>query len=233
MKVGLIIPAAGSGSRLGGQTAKQFLKLGREPVIVHTIKRFTAFPELKNIVVVLPEGNTRFLERFIKKYDWSLVSVTAGSQHRQDSVYNGFTCLDKTTDLVLVHDGVRPLVDETLIRRVINAAYRSGAAAPAVVVTDTLKKISSDGRVLTPPREQFFYIQTPQGFKFSLLSEALEKAKRDRFYGTDESYLVERLGYKVDLVPGSALNIKITHPTDLLLANAILKMGDRALGIRS
>ncbi len=223
MSISLIIPAAGVGRRLRTQTPKQFLRLGAEPILVHTIKKITALPEIEKIVVALPRQKTHFLLPFIKKYKWEgRVCVVAGGESRQDSVYKAFKSLQTPTDLILVHDGVRPFVDKRLIRKVIAATYKVGAAAPAISLTDTLKKKSPAGHLLTAPRDSFLFVQTPQGFRTSILSEALEKAQRESFQGTDESTLVEQLGYPIALVPGSEWNIKITRPLDLILAKAII-----------
>ncbi len=223
MSISVIIPAAGVGRRLRTQTPKQFLKLGTEPILVHTIKRITEVHEIEKIVVALPRRKIHFLTPFIRKYRWKgRVYVVAGGQSRQDSVYKAFKSLQAPTDLVLVHDGVRPFVDKRLIREVIAATYKMGAAAPAISLTDTLKKKSPAGHLLTAPRDNFLFVQTPQGFRTSILAKALEKARRESFQGTDESTLVEKLGYPVALVPGSEWNIKITHPLDLILAKAIV-----------
>ncbi len=220
--IAAIIVAAGAGHRMGRPRPKQFLELAGLPVLVHTVRRFAALDEITRIVVVLPPDKTDFLEPFILEYRWrGRVLATAGGEHRQDSVAAGFRVLSPNAGLVLVHDGVRPFADSELIRRVIEKAKVCGAAVPAVPVSDTLKRAEGEMLVATVERNSLYAAQTPQGFHYALLAEALERARRDGFYGTDESVLVERLGRKVCLVEGSRLNIKITSAEDLLLAEAI------------
>lgn len=207
---------------MGQPRPKQFLELGGSPVLIHTIKRFVALDEIARIVVVLPPDKTDFLEPFILEHRWhNRILTVAGGERRQDSVTTGFGALSPSAGLVLVHDGVRPFADSELIRRVIEKAKICGAAVPALPVSDTLKRAEGEMLVATVERNSLYAAQTPQGFHYALLAEALERARRDGFYGTDESVLVERLGRKVCLVEGSRLNIKITSAEDLLLAEAI------------
>jgi len=217
-RVSAIICAAGSGKRFGQK--KQFVYLRGKPVLEWTLERFQAHPEVGPIVLVLPDEQDR--KHYQMRYP-KILDVVRGGDQRQDSVWQGFRLIDKDrTDLVLVHDGARPLVGADLISRVIAEAHSSGAAIPIIPLMDTMKEVQ-DGQVIrTVDRTRIFRVQTPQGFLYSTLKTAMDAARRVRFYGTDEAMLVERAGMPVRAVEGDPRNIKITTPLDLRIAEALL-----------
>jgi len=213
-----IIVAAGAGTRFG--EPKQFAYLKGKPVLEWTLEAFQAHPEVDSIVLVLPddEGLKHYRMRYSK-----VVDCVRGGERRQDSVWQGFRLLDAAApEVILVHDGARPLVAADLVSRVIAAARVDGAAVPVLAIEDTIKEVR-DGRVAgTVDRAFLARAQTPQGFRFEVLKKALETARRDRFYGTDEAALAERLGIPVTAVAGDPRNIKITTPVDMNIAEALL-----------
>jgi 2-C-methyl-D-erythritol 4-phosphate cytidylyltransferase len=213
-----IIVAAGAGTRFG--EPKQFVYLRAKPVLEWTLERFQAHSEVDAIALVLPDE--RDLKHYRLRYP-KIVDVVRGGERRQDSVWQGFRLLAGTSpEIVLVHDGARPLAGAALISRIIAAARAEGAAVPALPVEDTVKEVR-DGRVAaTVDRTLLYRAQTPQGFLFAVLKKALDAARRDRFYGTDEAALVERIGLPVAVVPGDPRNIKITTPVDIPIAEALL-----------
>ena len=213
-----IVVAAGAGKRFGQK--KQFAYLRAKPVLEWTLERFQAHPEVGSIVLVLPDEQD--LKHYRLRYA-KILDIVRGGDKRQDSVWQGFRLLAATApDVVLVHDGARPLVPADLISRVIAAARADGAAVPVLPVEDTLKEVR-EGRVAqTVDRSLLARAQTPQGFRFDVLSRALDAARKARFYGTDEASLVERIGLAVTAVAGDARNIKITTPIDIPIAEALL-----------
>ncbi len=217
-RVSAIICAAGSGKRFGQK--KQFVYLRGKPVLEWTLERFQSHPEVGPIVLVLPDEQDR--KHYQMRYP-KILDVVRGGEQRQDSVWQGFRLIEKDqADLVLVHDGARPLVGADLISRVIAEARSSGAAIPIIPLMDTMKEVQ-DGQVIrTVDRSRIFRVQTPQGFLYSTLKTAMDAARRDRFYGTDEAMLVERAGMAVRAVEGDPRNIKITTPLDLRVAEALL-----------
>lgn len=218
-RVAAIIVAAGEGRRCG--FLKQFALLKGKPVLDWCLEKFETHPKISEIVLVLRETDREgeYLQRYGK-----IVCVAQGGERRQDSVFSGMTCLKPgLTEIVLVHDGVRPLISEDLIERIIQAVEEKGAAVPAIPVEDTIKLVEGDEIVKTLDREKVIRIQTPQGFLYETLKEAMDKAGQDHFYGTDEAQLVERVGRRVSVVQGDARNIKITSPEDLKIAEALLE----------
>lgn len=213
-----IIVAAGAGTRFG--EPKQFAYLKGKPVLEWTLETFQAHPEVDSIVLVLPddEGLKHYQMRYSK-----VVDCVRGGERRQDSVWQGFRLLDAAApEVILVHDGARPLIGAELISRVIAAARADGAAVPVLAIEDTVKEVR-EGRVAgTVDRTVLARAQTPQGFRFEVLKKALEAARRDRFYGTDEAALAERLGIPVTAVAGDPRNVKITTQVDMNIAEALL-----------
>ncbi|MBI1748289.1 MAG: 2-C-methyl-D-erythritol 4-phosphate cytidylyltransferase [Acidobacteria bacterium] len=231
-KVGIIIPAAGAGERLRGphlaveqDLPKQFLRLRRVPILVRTIAQFIDIPAIGQVIVALPLAYAHFLDRYIVRRRWrGRVQTVLGGATRQASVAAAFGQLDKDVRVVLVHDAVRPFVERALIERIIREALATGAVIPAIESPDTLKKITTHSLILeTAPRAIFYAAQTPQGFHTHILRGALAQAERDHFQGTDEAGLVERMGISVHWIPGSIWNFKITRPTDLWLAEAVVR----------
>ncbi len=237
MKVITIIPAAGLGTRMAGAsagkgsaaavrpaTSKQFTELGGVPVIIHTLRKFVAAPTVHEIYVALrlseAEGFRARLqqERFAKP-----IHLVEGGEHRQESVANALAAVAADDDdIVLVHDAVRPFVDQEIIARVIAAVEKHGAAIAGLPAVDTIKLVdrAAEGALITStvPRERAVMAQTPQGFRFGLLRQAMADAQAEGFSGTDEASLVERAGHEVAVVMGSPRNFKITTPGDLELA---------------
>jgi 2-C-methyl-D-erythritol 4-phosphate cytidylyltransferase len=221
-----IIPAAGQGRRMGGPKAKQFLELGREPVLVHTLRRFEACSSIDSVVVVLPaEETAAFLGIASRAGLRKVTRVVTGGEERRDSVARGLaTVRAETAGVVVVHDGVRPFVTPEQIDEVVARAEAAGAAALALRVADTVKEVE-DGRIVrTLDRSRIALAQTPQAFHYALIRDAYDAWRRDPWDATDDASLVERLGRPVELVEGSLFNIKITRPEDLPLARFILSV---------
>jgi len=223
-----IIPAAGRGKRLGGDIKKQFLTLCDLPVAVHTLTAFQYAPFIDQIVCISSKEDLSFFERLVS--DHSLTKVTKvlpGGERRQDSVGAGLFYLGERcdrNDLVVVHDGVRPLVTPQLIEKVIEAAKEEGSAVAALPAADSLKQVSSDKMILKSlPRENVWMVQTPQVFRLGILIEAYRRAAQEGFEATDEAMLVEKLGLPIRCVEGSIENIKITLPPDLEMAEILLR----------
>ncbi len=222
MKVRAIIPAGGQGTRMGGTVPKQFQVLRGKPILHYTLKTLEESGLIDSLVLVVPKNE---LEN--SRADWlehsSIVEqVVAGGEKRQDSVLNGYQSLPEDTDIVLVHDGVRPFLSREMIQKTIQIAEKSGAAITAIPVNDTLKQVDSSGKVeRTLEREGLWRVQTPQAFRYDLLGEAFRNAGKDSFYSTDEGALIEYLGHDVMVVDGSEWNLKITRPEDMVLGESI------------
>ena len=222
MKVGAIIPAAGRGKRIGASVPKQFLEIQGKPLLHHTLTVFASCKLIDYVVLVMPRADVDEMgEDWLNKYT-IVREVVVGGEQRQDSVYNGFNSLEEGTDIVVVHDGVRPFTTPQMITATVEAAQQHGAAITAIPVSDTVKQ-AADGFVKqTVSRDGLWRVQTPQAFQYGLLQQAFKKAKKDFYYGTDEGSLVEYLGERVKIVPGSELNIKITRKEDLVLGESLL-----------
>lgn len=225
MIVTAIIPAAGEGSRFGGSVRKQFIALNGLPILSHTVRALAASNALAAMIVVVPPGEESIGRDAVHLAGVDIeTEVVSGGQERQDSVYNGLQRAKPETDLVLVHDGVRPFVSSELILATIAAAKEWGAAVTAVPVTDTIKRVDADGLVVeTPAREHLWAIQTPQVFRYALLVRAHQAVREQRIVATDDAALVERIGVRVKIVRGSHENLKITSEEDLPLADLILR----------
>ena len=214
-----IVVAAGEGRRFG--FSKQFALLREKPILEWCLDKFEAHEQVKEIVLVLKDETRK--EKLLKRYR-KIRAVAEGGKKRQDSVLAGFNQIDpEMVEIVLVHDGVRPLVASDLISRVIDRTLEQGAAVPIIPVEDTIKRIEGKLVSQTLDRSRLFRVQTPQGFSYSVLREALDSARETGFYGTDEATLVERIGKKVSVVKGDPRNIKITTSLDLRLAEALLE----------
>jgi len=247
MKVFAIIPAAGLGTRMapvpsalisGGKDAKtaapakQFTELGGTPILAHTLRKLAAVDAVSEIWIALRESEIAgFRERLgteagdvLKKR----IELVVGGEHRQQSVANALNAITAASDdIVLVHDAVRPLVTAEIIREVIEAAAKYGAAIAALPAVDTVKQVerTAEGAIIkaTIPRASIVLAQTPQGFRYGVIKKAFDEATADGFTGTDEAALVERSGHEVAVVMGSAMNIKITTPADMELAEFYLR----------
>ena len=244
MKVFVIVPAAGLGTRMAAPSAakarkqtrtKQFKELGGVPILVHTLRKFVETPAVYEIIVALRQGEIAGFRAQVEKEFPEILNkrlqLVEGGEHRQDSVASalGRTAAD-AEDIVLVHDAVRPFVTPGIIANVIESANKHGAAIAGWPAVDTVKQVerTADGALIkaTIPRASVVMAQTPQGFRYKLLKKAFDDAVADGFLGTDEASLLERAGLPVVVVMGSHRNIKITTPADMELAEFYLKHGD-------
>lgn len=224
MNVTAIIAAAGAGRRMKSDRPKQLLALDKTPILIYTIRKFDMCPLVDRIVVAAPQESVDEVRKLVAGAGFSRpVSVVQGGARRQDSVATAMQHLSPETTIVAVHDAVRPFVSVQEIEATILEADKSGAAVLAIPIVDTVKQIRKDVVDSTLTREHLVLAQTPQVFRVEVLREAFERAKRDDYYGTDESSLVERLGLPVAVVRGSERNIKITRPGDLALARFFLQ----------
>lgn len=220
-----IIPAAGTGSRMQAGVNKQYLLLAGRPILFHTLALFAAHPRIDRICIVVPAGEIDYCRsEIVERYGLAKVSaIIAGGPTRQDSVANGLLgCNATDNDLVIVHDGARPMLGVVDLDALLDAAAKSGAATLGVPVKDTIKQVQDGVIVATPERSSLWQVQTPQVFRYELLLAAHRQAHADGFAGTDEAMLVERLQHPVTMVAGSYRNIKITTPEDLTIASAFL-----------
>lgn len=213
--LGAIVVAAGRGTRLGAGERKQYLHIGDKPILVHTLEAFQRSGAIDEIVLVVGEGEEKRCEAWMKQYGLGKVrEIVTGGSERQYSVYEGLRSVK--SEWVLIHDGVRPFVTESLIERCRDAAFRYGASVAAVPVKDTIKITDSGGKVTsTPDRSRLWSVQTPQVFRRDQLLEAYEAAAREGFLGTDDASVAERYGINVHVATGDYDNIKITTPDDL------------------
>lgn len=211
---------------MGKGTKKQFLLLDGRPILAHTLSRFEGVPEVTEIIPIVPEDEMEHcLEKCVEVQGLHKVKrVVPGGLQRQDSVYNGLKAVDHDTDYVMVHDGVRPFVTHELIHALLHCLPGYDGAILAVLAKDTLKEVTKDFTVKkTLDRGKCYLVQTPQVFGYAALKKAFEKAYADGYYGTDESSLVERCGGRIKVAIGSYVNIKITTPEDMVLAEALLR----------
>jgi len=235
MKVFVIIPAAGMGTRMGaahvGQPplrSKQFMELDGVPILIHTLRKFAAAPLVDSIWIAMRKPEIESFQPTLAMAALGKpVHLIEGGEHRQESVGNVLDALPaESGDLVLIHDAVRPFVSQETIAGVIDQVKRYGAAIAGVPAIDTIKRVERrpEGAVVeaTIPREQIVQAQTPQGFRYGLLSPIFNEARAEGFQGTDEASLLERAGHPVHVVMGSARNFKITTPADLELAEFFL-----------
>jgi len=224
ISVAAIIPAAGSGTRMKLDHPKQFHSLGGIPLLIHTVRAFHDHPAIGKTVVVVPAKWLDTTREMLNEYNLftDRILLVAGGRRRQDSVLAGLKELDLTTEIVLVHDGARPLITDGLIDRAITAANRYGAAIAAIPVKDTLKRSDDSGRITdTIDRDRLWQAQTPQAARLELLVSAFDKA--GEMDVTDEAMLLEHAGVPVMLIEGEETNLKITRPEDLPLAEKIMQ----------
>jgi 2-C-methyl-D-erythritol 4-phosphate cytidylyltransferase len=244
MKVIVIIPAAGLGTRMApvpsamdvksrkAPPSKQFTELAGTPILIHTLRKFAAVNEVSEIWIALRENEIEsFRERLKQEAKDVLkkrVELVIGGEHRQESVGNALNAVSAAADdIVLVHDAVRPLVTAEIIREVIEAAKKYGAAIAGLPAVDTVKQVerTAEGAIIkaTIPRAGVVLAQTPQGFRYDVIKKVFDEAAADGFTGTDEASLAERSGHEVAVVMGSPKNLKITTPADMELAEFYLK----------
>jgi 2-C-methyl-D-erythritol 4-phosphate cytidylyltransferase len=236
MKVVVIIPAAGLGTRMAPMPSamdaktkkphpsKQFTDLAGTPILIHTLRKFAAVDAVSEIWIAVRQNEIDgFRQRLRSEALNKHVELVAGGEHRQQSVANALNSITAAPDdIVLVHDAVRPLVTAEIIHHVIEAAKKYGAAIAGLPAVDTVKQVerTSEGAIIkaTIPRAGVVLAQTPQGFRYDVIKKAFDEAAADGFMGTDEASLAERSGHEVAVVMGSAKNIKITNPGDMELA---------------
>jgi 2-C-methyl-D-erythritol 4-phosphate cytidylyltransferase len=223
--VSAIIVAAGKGIRMKNTTRKQYLDLASRPILAHSVMAFDACDLIDKIFLVIPQEDTEYCRKNILpllelKNELKLVP---GGEQRQNSVYNGLQAIDKKTDTVVIHDGVRPFIQPEQVESCILGARKFGACILGIPADDTIKHVGkSDFIEKTLERDNIWFAQTPQAFKYELIKRAHETARRDGYTGSDDSLLVERLGIDVKIINGSKNNIKITVWEDLVLARAML-----------
>jgi len=229
MQVFVILPAAGLGTRMAGPQPKQFLSLDGIPILIHSLRAFVSVQRVTAIYVAVRKTETERVQAQIAEYGFAdRVHVVEGGDTRQESVVHALNAVHADADdVVLVHDAVRPLIDAATIDRTIDAVVEHGAAIVGLPATDTIKQVerTAHGAIVTStiPREFIVQAQTPQGFRFGMLQKAMADATADGFVGTDEASVIERAGFPVAVVHGSAVNLKITQPGDLELAEFYLR----------
>jgi len=219
-----VVPAGGLGRRMGAALPKQFLDLGGKPILIRTLEKLERCPDVDFVIVVVPAELVDRARETIDAYPVrKVVRIVPGGAERQDSVHRGLLVLPAGAELVLVHDAVRPFVTVRKISESIAAARECGAAILAVSSRNTMKQVENGWVVRTLDRTLVWQVQTPQVFKTDWILEAYEKAQRDGFRSTDDSLLVERMGYRVKVVLGEETNIKITTKADLVQAEALVE----------
>ena len=237
MQVFAILPAAGLGTRMAAALPKQFLELNGLPILIHSLRAFAAVPRVTAIYVAVRRSEVERVKAQVAEHaeEYGLVGrvhVVEGGDNRQESVAHALAAINNASgydedDIVLVHDAVRPLIDTATIERTIDAVEEYGAAIVALPAIDTVKQVerTAHGALVTStiPREFVVLAQTPQGFRCGLLRQAFAEATEDGFVGTDEASVVERAGHPVAVVHGSQVNLKITQPGDLALAEFYLR----------
>ena len=223
MKVCVIIAAGGMGKRMKNPKGKQFIELLGKPMLLRTIENFVATAVVNDIVLVIAPEQVKAAEVLVKKEKLSKVrKIIKGGKRRQDSVCAGLKSIDFACDIILVHDGARPLIEENEIKAVIDGVKEFDACIVASPVKETLKIVDESTILDTPDRSKYWAAKTPQGFKLKLLREAFALAQQQNLTVTDDAMLVEAMGHKVKIVEASCYNIKITTPEDLKVAENII-----------
>ena len=220
-----VIVAAGKGKRMGTEISKQFLPLCGKEILAHTVEKFEKAACIRDIILVTGGDALQDVRQMVQEYGWKkIISVTEGGKERQDSVFLGLQQVPQDTEIVLIHDGVRPFVTEEILERSIAAAKETGGCVAGVPAKDTIKVCDAEGfAIATPNRSTLRQIQTPQTFRRKEILAAYEKAKADGFLGTDDASVAEHSGFSVRVIMGSYSNIKITTKEDLLIGAAFLK----------
>ena len=229
MQATVLIPAAGTGRRMGGSISKQYLELAGKPILAHTLSLFENHPLIENIYLLVPPDDISYCQQqIIDRYGFSKVRrIVAGGTERQDSVRNGLDALaedglTQPQQPILIHDGARPLFDCQRLSTLIDIVCQTGACIIGVPVKDTIKDVENNKITGSPDRSRLWQAQTPQGFHYQLIREAFDRAADDGFTATDDASLVERLGHPVQILEGDYRNIKVTTPEDILIAAALL-----------
>ncbi|OPJ54926.1 2-C-methyl-D-erythritol 4-phosphate cytidylyltransferase [Alkalithermobacter paradoxus] len=221
-----IIVAAGKGKRMNKDINKQYIKLMDKEIIYYTISAFDNNTNINEIIVVISKDEEEYFKsNILNKYKFSKnIKIAYGGKERQDSVYNGLKLLSDNSEIVLIHDGARPFISDNIINDVIRETKDKKAVVVGVPVKDTIKIVDENEYVKdTPHRNLLWSVQTPQSFHVNIIKEAYNNAYKDNYYGTDDSMIVERYGYKVKMLFGSYENIKITTGEDLYIGEEILR----------
>lgn len=217
----VVIPAAGQGKRMKAGKNKLFIELSGTPIIVYTLRVFEEDPNCRGIILSINPAEEDYFKEMIASFEFKKVhKLVAGGKERQQSVYNALKHVGE--EIILVHDGARPFIDQKQISELTSAASLHGGAIIAVPVKDTIKKANDRSVMETVERSSLWSVQTPQAFRASILINAHEKAEADSFLGTDDSSLLERIDEQVIIIEGNYDNIKITTQEDLYFADAIL-----------
>jgi 2-C-methyl-D-erythritol 4-phosphate cytidylyltransferase len=220
--VGVVIVAAGKGTRVGGEELKQFRWIAGRPMLLHSVQTFMARPDVAMVVVVLPKSHAADPPPWLFQCDIDRLLVSVGGRERGESVANGLEDMPEEVRTVLVHDAARPLVPDDLVDRVVREARRGHGAVPALPVVDTLKEVDETGKIVrTVDRARLWRVQTPQGFPREMIERAHAEARRAGVAATDDAGLCERLGFPVVVVPGSERALKITDESDFARAEAL------------
>ncbi|MBA7495270.1 2-C-methyl-D-erythritol 4-phosphate cytidylyltransferase [subsurface metagenome] len=225
MRVEVIIAAGGVGRRFAKDQPKQFCLLKGKPILSWSISRFEECPLVGGIILVVPRGMERYTRQSVlSPCNYQKVkTVVKGGKERRDSVMQGLNMLETDTDTVLVHDGVRPIISQELIIKVIQATERWEAVVPGLPVREMVKRVGRDNLVKeTLDRKKIYLIQTPQGFKKDIICQAYGQARKRGWQANDDASLVERLGTIVKMIPGEETNVKITSPQDLMMTELLL-----------
>ncbi len=221
-----IVPAAGRGLRMGGAVPKQFLALGGEALVVHSLRVLQAAPAVDEIVLAVPQADLDYcLNDLAVRFGFSKITkVVAGGKERQDSVRHALEHVSEETEIVVVHDAVRPFLTEGMVTEVVEAARLVGGAIVALPMRDTVKQVGAERRIeRTVDRQPLWLAQTPQAFRRDQLLAAHRKAYAEKVHATDDAFLFEWAGHPVVVVEGSGENIKVTRPEDMIIGEAILK----------
>jgi 2-C-methyl-D-erythritol 4-phosphate cytidylyltransferase len=229
-----IIVAAGQGRRMQGDLRKQYLSLAGLPILTRTLMVFDRCEPVGGIIVVVPQDDIDFCRANILEPAelTKEVRLTPGGEHRQESVFNGLKNVDANCSIVVIHDGVRPFVQNEQLIACINGARESGACIMGVPAHETIKQIDRSGRIIqTLSRDDIWLAQTPQAFKYDAILKAHERAQAEGFSATDDAILMERAGAAVKIIKGSRANMKITVKEDLELARRLLEGEGLGVGV--
>lgn len=223
----VIIPAAGQGKRMGAGKNKLLIELKGVPILIHTLAVFEKDEQCTGIVLAInPQDESAFRSLLERYHITKVKGLVPGGEERQHSIYNALKSVENG-GVILVHDGARPFVKIEFVHRLAEAAEKTGAAIIGVPAKDTMKKVKDSVVIETVERSSLWVVQTPQAFRMSILLKAYQQAERDKFVGTDDASLVERIAVPVTMVEGDYDNIKLTTPEDLFFAEAILKKQNR------
>lgn len=223
MQYEVVLPAAGSGKRMGASQNKLFLQLDSKPILIHTLEVFQDDENCTGIWLAVKPEEREYIRGLLEQYHITKVKgLPNGGRERQHSVHSCIKEMQEV-EIVLVHDAARPFITKPTISRLVEVALKKGAAIAGVKAKDTMKKVQDSVIIETVDRESLWMIQTPQAFRFDLLKHAEETAEKNGFLGTDEAMLVERLGHQVHIVESTYENVKMTTQEDLIFGEAILK----------